>query len=232
MTVLSVVKRVALKIGHDRPDMVFGATDRTELELADCATDTADMIAKAFDWQVLQQIQTYTGNGVSDGFDLPTDYDRMVEGADMWSNRWTWPFNHIASTNEWLEYLTTPYTFVSGNWTIYGGQFHFLPIMSSTDVLKFFYVTKNKVKAAGGGLKESFTVDTDEFRLSENLLRLGMIWKWKSQKGIPYDEDIRAYETEFNKLMLSDKGARGVVRSGDMRLPRNVRVAFPQNVGG
>lgn len=231
MTVLSVAADVCLVIGLDQPDVLMASTDREYQELARVAKDTAHMIATAFDWQKLQVIKTYTGDGVAEGFDLPADYDRMVEGAQMWSSRWIWAFNHIANPDEWLEMLTVPYTFINGNWIIYGGQFHFLPVMAATETIKFWYISNNLATASNGTAKATFTADDDTFRLPEKLLELGMIYKWRQNKGLPYEDTQADYQKEFTKEMLKDGGARGIVR-GTARVGRGVRLAFPQTVGG
>lgn len=232
MSVLSVARDVALVIGLDQPDTLMSSTDREYQELARVARDTAYLIGTQFDWQRLQAIQTYTGDGVAEAFDLPSDYNRMAEGAQMWSSRWIWAFNHIANPDEWLEMLVVPYTFINGNWIIYGGQFHYLPLMQSTETVKFWYVSKNLATASNGTAKETFTADDDTFLLPEKLLELGMIYQWKKNKGLPFDDAKADFDNEFSKQMLKDGGARGVVRGTPQRYGRNVRLAFPQTVGG
>lgn len=232
MTVLSVARDAALVIGLDQPDTLMSSTDREYQELARLARDTAYLIATQFDWQRLQVIQTYTGDGVAEAFDLPADYDRMVEGAQMWSSRWIWAFNHIANPDEWLEMLTVPYTFINGNWIIYGGQFHYLPLMQATETIKFWYVSKYLATASNGTAKETFTADDDTFRLPEKLLELGLIYQWRKNKGLPFDDAKADFDNEFGKQMKKDGGARGVVRGTPQRFGRNVRLAFPQTVGG
>lgn len=231
MTVLSVAADVCLVIGLDQPDVLMASTDREYQELARVAKDMAHMIATSFDWQSLQAIKTYTGDGIAEAFDLPDDYDRMVEGAQMWSSRWIWAFNHIANPDEWLEMLVVPYTFINGNWIIYGDQFHYLPLMQTTETVKFWYVSNNLAKAANGTPKETFTADDDTFRLPEKLLELGMIYKWRQNKGLPYEDTQADFQKEMLDQMRKDAGARGIVR-GTARIGRGVRLAFPQTVGG
>lgn len=232
MSVLSVARDVALVIGLDQPDTLMSSTDREYQELARVARDTAYMIATAFDWQELQVIKTYTGDDTSEAFDLPADYDRMVEGAQMWSSRWIWAFNHIANPDEWLEMQVVPYTFINGNWIIYGRQFHYLPLMQSTETVKFWYVSKNLATASNGTAKETFTADDDTFRIPEKLLELGMIAKWRKNKGLPADDAEADFSAEFTRQMNKNAGAKGVVRGTPQRYGRNVRLAFPQTVGG
>ena len=49
--------------------------------------------------------------------------------------------------------------------------------------------------------------DGDTFVLDERLLRLGMIWQWKAQKGSPYAEDMGTYGDALNVYSGSDTPA-------------------------
>lgn len=232
MTVLSVARNACLLLGLDQPDTLMSNTDREYQELARQVNDTARMIAEDYDWQLLQKINPYAGNGSAEAFDLPSDFDRMPEGANIWSSRWSWGLNKISSTDQWLEMLVVPYTFVSGNWIIYGGQFHILPIMPSTDNVKFFYVSNLIVRASGGSFKTAFTADDDSFRLDERLLELGIIWRSKKDKGLPFENAKAEYDSYKNQKTKHDGGAQGVVRGTPSINGRGVKIAFPQTVGG
>jgi hypothetical protein len=230
MTVLSVAQDVCLVIGLKQPVTLMSSTDRQTQELARVARDTASMIASAFDWQRLQKIHTLSGDGASEAFALPSDFDRMLENASMWSSRWTWAFNHIANPDEWLEMQVVPYSFINGNWIVFGGEFHVLPVMAETETLKFYYISNLLVQPEDGEPQETFKADGDTFVLSEKLLEYGMIWKWRENKGLPYDEKKADFDAELAALMRRDAGSRSVVR-GTTRVGRGARLAFPQTVG-
>jgi hypothetical protein len=232
MTVLSVVQSACLVLGLDQPDVLMTNTDREYQELARLANDTARMIAEDYDWQTLQKINTYTGNGTDEAFDLPDDYDRMADGANIWSSRWLWGLNKITTTDLWLEMLTVPYTFIYGNWIMFGGQLHLLPVMPATETVKFFYVSDLIVKAANATLKTAFTADDDTFRLPERLLELGIIWRSKKDKGLPFDAEKAEYDDLFAKKAKKDGGAQAIVRGSAGRVGRGVKLAFPLTVGG
>lgn len=233
MTILSVCQNVSLVIGIDRPDQVFASTDREHLELARLANEIAQTIAKEHDWQALQGIHTITGDDAEEAHALPDDYGRMLKTASVWSSRWTWAFNHINDPDVWLEYQVVPYTFVNGNWIIYGGQMHILPVMASTETVKFFYFSRNLVSPASGVDKPLFTADDDAFRLDERLLELGMIWQWRANKGVAYDEDLVNYTKLLNKNIGDDAGSKPIVTGNRLEWKRGGGAwAFPQTVGG
>jgi hypothetical protein len=91
----------------------------------------------------------------------------------------------------------------------------------------FVYMHKNcvEVYGGGGGTADFFSNDNDTFVLDERLLKLGMIWQWKAQKGSPYAEDMASYETALARVAGADVPAPIIID----RLPISsaARVAFP-----
>lgn len=232
MTILSVVKNVCLAVGIDVPDAVMSNSDREMQEMVRVANDMAAHIRDVeYDWQALQQINTITGDGVTDAWDLPEDYARMNTKSALWSSRWTWGLEKINSTDEWLELIATGFVPVTGQWIIYGNQLHVLPVIQISEIVRFVYISNLIVKQQGGALVTGFTADTDTFRLSERVLELGMIWKWNSNKGKPDDDEQDAFDQALYTAMNNDKGSKPVI-SGNSRKRFDARTAFPYRVGG
>ena len=104
--------------------------------------------------------------------------------------------------------------------------------LASAVTAKYYYITKNIVDPVTGANKEAFTIDTDTFLLDEKVLRLGVIWQWKSNKGLPYAEDLASYETALAEAVSRDKGSK-VITVGAQRLPGGFGAehAYPHTVG-
>lgn len=211
MTILQVVQGAATVLGIDVPSLVFGATSREMVEMQSLVNEIARRIAEVNDWQALKTIKQYDGDGVSEAFDLPSDYDRMLVTASIWSSQWTWNLNHILDSDQWLEMQVIPFTFIYGNWMIYGGQYHQLPIMPVGANVKFFYISNLIVRAANASTKALFSADDDSFILDERLLKLGIIWQWKASKGYPYAEDMANYEKQLAACLQKDQGSKPIV---------------------
>lgn len=231
MTILTTVGKVALKIGIAVPTAVYTSVDRDMLEMQALISEMATDIVECFPWQVLTTLETITGDGSTEGHALPSDYEEMLVGSNLWSSRWTWAFQHITSPDEWLEYQVVPYTFVNGNWMIFGGTIHILPIMASTENVKYFYKSNLYVSPAAGSNKNGFTADNDTFVLSEKLLYLGLVWKWKQKKGEAYAEDLETYEEAKGHFMGTDRGSKPKIGNRHRRVSGS-QWAFPSTVGG
>jgi hypothetical protein len=230
MTLLSVIQNAAVRIGIARPTQVFGSTDRTMYDVQAVIAGAVDAIREVHDWQVLKTLETYTGDGVSTTFDLPSDYDRMLVTASIWSSRYNWAVNHILDTDLWLQLVTLPYTQATGSWTIYGGQFHIMDTMASTETAKFFYISNQIVRSSTGTGQNAFLADTDLFRLDEELLRLAFIWRWKQEKGRDYAEDMSNYEIKLAQAIGKDGGSKPIVTGTISRSWRDRGVTWPGTI--
>lgn len=229
MTVLSAIQDACAVIGIDQPDAVFSATAREFYEIRALANEMAERIRAAHDWQVLQRRHTLTGDGSTEDFALPADYDRMLKDTKLWSSRIETPLTHITSRDRWLELDIRSYEFVIGVWILYGGELHIKPAMVTGETAQFFYVSQNIVADSSGTPKVAFTADSDVLRVDERLLSLGMIWQWRANKGLPYAEDMANYEALLAKRIADDKGAR-VLTVGRRRMTKGVAVSYPQAI--
>lgn len=198
MTVLSAIRAACPVIGLDVPDIVFASTEREHVELQALANEMAVRIYKEHDWNALKAIATISGDGTTQSFTRPTNFGRWLKEGQLWSSaRKDCPLTHITDSDIWLS------DDLSGNipdnpqWTVIGTSIYINPIVPSGETVKYFYMSA----------LPSFTADTDVFALDERLLTLGMIWQWKSQKGLPYAEDMATYGIELDAAIKEDRGA-------------------------
>lgn len=235
MTVLDVVQKVSTVIGLNKPLAMFSATDRELVELQDVVNEMAETIAKAYDWQVLKKIATATGDGTTEDFTLTTigtGFQRMLQKATVWvASQPYMPADHITDTDEWLGIITSNLVPVQKMWTIYGDQIHIKPALDAADTAKFYFITDRIVQPASGTNKAAFTLDTDTFLLSERVLRLGTIWQWKSNKGLPYAEDMASYEIALQQEIARDKGSKILTVGRQRSSTFGATTAWPGTLG-
>jgi hypothetical protein len=62
--------------------------------------------------------------------------------------------------------------------------------------------------------KATYNVDTDQAKLDEELVKLGIVWRWKNIKGLDYAEDFRTYEMQVANSIARDGGKRTISMDG------------------
>lgn len=226
-TVLSVIQRVCPKIGIAIPTAVFGSTEREHIELAEMANDVAEKLVEDHDWQALTVEHTITGDGVTEIFDFPDDYDRMILNGNVWNSRTRNPVDPL-DLNTFLSRDVRGFDVYSA-YVIIGNQIRIQPIMEAGETVVFHYIKTTCIKGAVSVAHEQcFTSDDDEFILDNRLLRLGMIWQWRESKGLPYAEDMENYERALMKEVRSERGSKLIVLGGNKL--RGYKTAYPRAV--
>lgn len=235
MTILSVVRDVCATVGVGGitlPTSIFSGinANRTMLEMLSLANEMAQRIAyDGRDWTRLKKTHTMTGDGVATEFVLPANFKRLLLTSNVWrsSNTMT-PSMFVPDTDEWLNRRTRGENNTTGEWTVIGGVMILHPALAAGETAYYAYIDKNCVALSGGGYGDQFMSDTDSFTLDERVLKLGMIWQWKAQKGTPYAEDMGTYGDALTYAMGHDSPAPIIL--GRKPLSVNARVAYPWQV--
>jgi len=209
MTILSVIKDVCTTVGVQQPQSVFSniAGNRTMQEMVSLATEMAQRIAyDSRDWTKLKAVATFTGDGLATSFNLPANYKRMLLTSNVWRSTSTQtPMRFVPDTEEWLRRRASNATSnANGEWMLMGGKIHISPALAIGQTAYFAYLDKNCVALNSGGFGDEFLNDLDSFALDERVLKLGMVWQWKAQKGSAYAEDMGTYGDALTYAMGHD----------------------------
>jgi hypothetical protein len=233
MTVLSAAQDAAIKLAGvaSKPLSLF-STSPLGQELASLANEAATAIAEYHEWQKLKILKSYAGDGSTIAFDLPTDYGRMLKKGALHSTTWkNANYRQARDEDEWLYLQDTSISGTPGVWILLGGQMQIFPPMASAEQARHYYISSNIVVAADGTTKKpKFTLDTDVFLLSERLLTLALIWRWRSLKRLEYAEDMANYEVALAEEVTKDKATRPLV-VGQRRMAQGQAIAYPGVLG-
>jgi len=231
MSVLTASQSAALRLQGTRPATFFSSNSTFEREIVDLVNEVADDIASAKEWRALTKLYELTGDGTTEGFDLPADYDRMPTNGVVFRPDWsTWCYTP-ARTLDQFQYLRNGQPAPQpGAWIILEGQMKFQPPIATGDRAQFFYLTKNWARSSGGISKSAFTADDDTYLLDERLLTLGLIWRWKAQKGLEYAEDLSNYDRRLEEISGRDSAPR-IHAEGRATFGYAANVAYPWPLG-
>lgn len=135
MTLLTVAQEVCALVGVHRLQSVFADINnqRTQQEMLGVANTVAQAIATdQREWTLLRLQQVIVGDGVTEAFDLPQNYLRMLLNTNVWRSTSTvQPMTFYPNIDEWLQRRAANYSNAWGEWIIYGGQIHIWPPLAS-----------------------------------------------------------------------------------------------------
>lgn len=222
MTVKTAIDSAAKRTIGVAPTAVFSSQEQIAIEMSDLASEVAIEIAESAEWRVLTKVVEMQG---AMNFPFPADYDRMLVGQGIQDkSTWFWGYYPFSSVSEYMMAVNGNLPLISpGGWIILGNEFRFYPLPVGTAT--FPYISKEIVRSNDGTMKREFTADDDSFVLSERLLTLGLVWRWKAQKGLDYGEDQALYGEELARLQNKDKGARVLMPDVRYSIP-GARMAY------
>jgi hypothetical protein len=233
MSILPAMQSAALRLVGQKPAVFFTSSDQFELEIVDLLQDVANDICKYHDWQALTKINVMNGDGTTKEFPLPDDYDRQLLYTVVQDiNHWMWGYTHVSDINTFLAQQYMSFGTNPGIWTIYQNKMHFIPAPSQGNNATFPYISLNYAIDSNNAGKPEFTSDTDEFiiRGGNELLKLGIIWRWRENKKLDYTGDQEAFTMALEQLAARDKGSN-VFRQYSASNFRNTPVSYPFPLG-
>jgi hypothetical protein len=225
------MQAAARRLMGQKPGTFFGSSGAFEQEIADLINDVARDIARHQDWQALVRIATVTGDGTTTDFALPDDYDRMLQNTEAQDlQSWFWGYGSFSDINTFLRFQAMGFTPFPGGWIIYGNRLRFSPAPGTGQTATYPYITNQWALAENTNPKSEFTADTDSFVLDEDLLTLGLIWRWRDNKGLPADGDIELYNSALSERGTKDRGSRIIRRNSRRGFP-GTRAGWPWELG-
>jgi hypothetical protein len=238
MSFLTAAQSAAIRLIGKKPTTFFSSSNKFELEITDLANEVVADLTNYADWRNLVTLKTMPGDGVTIGFDLPSDYGRMPFSQEVARANWyTWGYVDAPDLNFWRDLINGLASPSPGYWIILNGQMQFQPPVAASTIAQYYYISNNAVLAADGVTKKSaFDADTDTLEISNNtrdndrLLTLGLIWRWRAQKRMEYAEDMQNYEILASQVSGADRGAH-ILSAGNRRLNWDSQWAYPRSLG-
>lgn len=210
MSLLSIVKAVALKVGVTVPTVAVSSGDQNIQQIIGFVNEAGQELAHRYAFQALVKEGTFTTVAVESQGVLQTvtgpDYV-MVLNETMWDRTTRRPVFGPKVPAEWQQLKAQ---FMTGPWAQYrirGNKILFIPVPQAGDSIYFEWLSNYWAATAAAptvGAQGSFLADTDVSLLSERVITLDAIWRFKSTKKLDYSEDFDKAEGAIADLMNRD----------------------------
>jgi len=216
MSLLTVVQNAADLLGLERPPSVIGSADQQVRQLYALAIEEAEELHSQYNWQALTREQTFTSTAAAAQTSaFPADFSRFLNST-FFDRNTRRPVLGPITPQLWQGIQANPQlnrvflAFRERN-----GQFLVTPTPNGTDTIAYEYITSKWARNAA--LTTDYTVwqaDDDTSYLDESLIKLGIRWRFKKSKGLPYGEDFDTYERQRDQKRAQDGGASTISMTG------------------
>lgn len=209
MTLLTIVQDALNEIGDtEAPSSVVGNANQTAKQSLALANRALKEIARRTKWQPLSRTATITTVASQQEYSLPSDFRGIVNNT-MWNTTQRREVCYVDAPNwAFLESFTTADT-VSLFYRIFrdpsgnGQKVQLFPTPGAVETITYEYISDALTATSGGTLQgQEFLADTDTALLDEDLVTLGLKWRFLKSKGYPYAEEFADYERAIADVIM------------------------------
>jgi hypothetical protein len=206
MTLLSMVRSSAVRIGIGRPNVIATATDATGLQLLEFAQQEGDELARYGDWRVLRKEKTFTTVAAETQTDtpIPTDWAGFLDET-IWNRTRKEPLYGPVEPDQWQAWKAHSTFPVRDTFTLRGTSWLMQPTPTAGHTIAYEYRSANWCQSSGGTAQSAWAADTDTGILPERLMGLGLIWRYKQARGMLWETDFDKYMYEVDAALAKDK---------------------------
>lgn len=200
---LDLVNNACLELGLPTTTTVVGSQDTQIRQLLALANrEGREQVAAPVPWPQLGAVQSITLVNGQAAYAFPTDFYAYIPDT-IWnpSMRWTvagpmsaqnWQFlkSGLVNTQPWMRYR------------IWQGQVFFDPTPTTTNsgqAVTIEYQTNNFCVSSMGVPQSAWAADSDKFILPDDIMILGLKWRFLAAKRLDYSEEKKAWADACDK---------------------------------
>jgi len=224
MTALSIVQDATARLFLTVPNQVFTSNDAQTVQMRSLLNALGKEILREFPWQALRIEGSITTVATLQQSALPADFGYIVNDS-MWNRTLNRQIAGPLSPQEWQREQAGPVvTSVEFAFRIMGNYFYITPTPTAGQSVYYEYVSKYwATDSTGATPKIAMTADADLSLLDEELLTLGIMWRFLSAKGMDYSQPFADFQTRLKSLMGHDGGKPTL----SLHRPQPIRLAMP-----
>jgi hypothetical protein len=212
---LQIVQTACKRIGILPPTLAVNSFDLQIIQIVSLAEEEGQALADRYAWESLQTEATFTTVAA----ELQTTLATVAPGFNYIVNDTIWnrtlrrPVYGPNSEQDWQQKKAIQLNGPFNSFRIVNDTIKFYPAPVAGQTCAFEYISRNWLTTTTG-TSEIFVADTDTPKINDQLIVLGIIWRWKAAKGLNYAEDFDKYERRVTDAMGRDAGKQKLNLNG------------------
>lgn len=201
MSLETIAAAFALNVGVEQTSQITTSQDRTWQEMLSLTNLVGNELARRVDWGALTKTQTIFSSGTPRTYDLSDDFSRITSGVGVTTTGGG--IVRPLTRAEWALLpageIGIPRYFLLEDRTI-----TFWPHPFPGEDITVSYQSENWAEANQRG----YASDETAALIDEDLILLGLIVRWRRQKGMDYADYEAEYEATLLQLASFDDRSR------------------------
>lgn len=198
-----------------RSSVVASSTDQNVRTLLQLANQEGRELSRRHAWNKLVKEKTFTATAddVQTGA-VPSDMQMFIQDS-MFNRTNVRRVTGPMSPEEWQAQQALSVSVLTDAFRFRGGDILITPTPAGTETYAFEYVSDQWCESSGGTGQSAWTADDDTGVLDENLMLLGIVWRFRKARGLDYAEEMASYEKEVVQAIMRDGSRRTINYSFD-----------------
>jgi hypothetical protein len=214
MSLLSIIQGAARELPVSVPSTVIGNSETNIVTLLQLANKEVLELLRQYDWQALLAEATFTTVATETQTTLAVvapDLFRICNET-MWDRTQSKTIGGPLNAQQWQRMRAQAAQAGVTNWfRVRANSILFYPTPAAGNSVYFEYLRNTPILDANGTTKkEAWAADTDTCILNEELVRLGVVWRFLQGRKLDYAEEFRTYQDALDKFAAID-GAKPVI---------------------
>jgi hypothetical protein len=187
------------------PSTIIGNSSPTAVALRSAALDVGRALERGYKWQALKKEYTFATSEDVTAYDVPEEMRRFIN-MTIWSETDQWPLINVSDQRFRALQSGIVVSSIRFQYSVYANQININPSPGADAVnIVFDYHTKYFCESSGGTGQNRWLADSDVSRLDENLMVLGVRYRYLARQGLPYDEEKAEFLSAITDLRADDQ---------------------------
>ena len=202
MTCLTLVQTACKRLALTVPTAVFMSLDPQVMQMLALANEEGQTLAEMTNWQALAKQGTFTtvATEIQGAMSTIAPGCKFIVNDTIWNLSLRFPVFGPLAAQMWAQQKAMFYQGPWNQYRVFDDQIHFVPTPPAGQNCQFEYVTQNWTAS---GFTE-FQSDTDTSLLDENIMVMGLIWRFKQAKGIDFSSYLTKYQRRVADLIARE----------------------------
>ena len=227
MSILTILEDACNDIGLPVLSSI-AQNDQTVKQLLRMANKEGHALINRYDWQRARKIITHTTvSATSQGnilaitsvtaasiTGMSSPYGHIINDT-IWDQTQQRPIYGPLTPQHWQGLTASSTTGPFSEYRIINNQLLTVPVPTAGNIWQFEIKSRFFCESSAGLGRDRWKNDGDLGRLDEELMTLGIVWRYKKAKGMDYSEDFMEYERRAINEMGKDGGKPTLNSGGD-----------------
>ena len=212
------------------PTAIIGNTEDAAKQILEVLTVSITELSRTYDWQEIQKENSFNTSASTEGYDLPSDFDRFINNT-FWNDTNNLKVNGPLTPEEWRILKICSATSTEDLFRIRAGQVLLFPIPSAPEAMIYEYISNLVTKSSAGVGQAVWTADTDLPAIDAHMVRLDATWRWLKNQGRPYGEEKKIADNAIAERARIN-GARRTIKHYSNADQYKYKISYPTTILG